>query len=792
MRVALLCGLVAGLLAGCPSDRNQASSTPTAQAMSPMAATGGATSLHASSIAAMPDRGDLLAYAPQAARAAGATTWHAIDLSEAHALRSVTEGGMVLAAPDGQPVRLRYERSIEHADGNWTWIGRPEGSSQGQEAIITFGDKAVFGTIPNGNGAPYEITTQGGRTWLLDTDMRKLADQPASAMAGNPDVLDMPAGTSAQSAAPAPTLAASAPSKQSLTATSASATVDLVLGYSTGLKTRLGGVSQVNTRLNFLVDVANQAFSNSQVGGRLRLVRTVEVNYADATTNRSALFDLSGLQCTSAASSALHLPDGDVNCTAASVPAALAPLITARAQFGADLVSLVRDFQAANQTCGVAWLIGGGQQPITASSAAFGLSVVSDSSGGTCRSESLAHEIGHNLGLAHDRDAAAGSDDTNSDGDPLDPGEYGRYPYSFGYTTGADAGNFYTVMSLPQAGQTGYRVFSNPRITTCGGHACGVANVADNALTLTKTMPLVAAFRAAKTQVVGVSLRGDFNGDGKADIFWRNTVTGTNSIWLSANSAAKMAVTAVAGSQWVVVGAGDFNGDGRSDVLWRNTNTGTNSIWLSANSRTPQVTTARETEWEVAGIADFDGDGKSDILWRNAESGSNVIWKSGKSGSALAVKAVTDSNWIVAGVGDFNGDHKADILWRNSLTGSNAIWRSGNVSTPQSINAARDMNWVVAGVADFNGDGKADIFWRNVVTGGNVIWLDAFKTHGLAVHSAATSYNIVGFGDFNGDHKADVLWRNASTGSNAIWRSANIATPQSVSTVSSLQWIVAG
>ncbi|WP_166209711.1 reprolysin-like metallopeptidase [Cognatiluteimonas telluris] len=745
----------------------------------------------------MADHGSLLAYSPHATLNSGATTWHAVDLSEAHALRSVAEGGMVLDAPDGHPIRLRYERQIEHADGNWTWIGQPEGSRGGQEAILTFGDKAVFGSIPNDKGLPFEITSKGGRTWLVETDVRKLAGSPTTAVAGGPDVLNAPdraSGTSptAMGSALVSALAASVPSRQaSATQTSDGATVDLVLGYSSGLKTRLGGFSQVKTRLNFLVDVANQAFSNSHVGGRLRLVRTVQVNYADTTTNRSALFDLSGLQCSTVASGQLHLPDGDVSCNASSVPAGLAPLIAARNQFGADLVSLVRDYKTENQTCGVAWLIGGGQQPITASSAAYGLSVISDSAGGICRTETLAHEIGHNLGLAHDRTAAAGDDDTNTDNDPLDPGEYGRYGYSFGYSTGAGGGNFYTIMAIPTVGQTAYRVFSNPRLTSCGGLACGETNVADNAQTLIRTMPAVAAFRAAKTQVMGVDNRGDFNGDGKSDILWRNTVTGANSIWLSGNSATTLYIHS-AGTAWVVGGVGDFNGDGRSDVLWRNANTGSNSIWLSGNYRTAQATSARETAWEVAGIADFNGDGKSDILWRNAESGSNVIWKSGRSGSAQAVHAVAGRAWIVVGVGDFNGDHKADILWRNVISGSNAIWRSANYSTQQAINAATDLNWVIAGVADFNGDGRADVFWRNVNSGANSVWLSAFRSNYMPVHSASTTYNVAGFGDFNGDHKADVLWRNASSGANIIWRSANISTAQSVSTVSNLQWVPAG
>ena len=43
----------------------------------------------------------------------------------------------------------------------------------------------------------------------------------------------------------------------------------------------------------------------------------------------------------------------------------------------------------------------------------------------------------------------------------------------------------------------------------------------------------------------------------------------------------------------------DFNGDGRSDVLWRNGSTGANGIWYSANSATAQALPAVATAWRI-------------------------------------------------------------------------------------------------------------------------------------------------------------------------------------------------
>lgn len=453
-----------------------------------------------STVASAPDRGSFLSFASTAPVQRGASTWHAVQLSEAHALAAITKGGMIVAAPDGHPIQLNFVRSVAHGDGNWTWIGRPAGAAKGVEAVLTFGRKAVFGSIPNGKALPLDLTTIGGRTYMVETDQSKLTATQVAASGS--DVIAAPSATSSSTSG-VPVAALTAPRP---TATGTHNTrVDLILGYTTAFATRLGGQSQAATRLNFMVDLANQAYANSQVAGQLVLLRAIQVNYPDNTLNRSALYQLSGVTCTATTSTGQrYLPDTGVNCTAVTPPAALQPLLDARQHYGADLVALVRNYtQPENSTCGVAWLLGGAQRTIGAADANFGLSVVSDSSGSlyptngqTCRNETLAHELGHNMGLAHDRGYAAGTDDTNNDGNLLDPEEYGRFADSFGYTTGAGAGNFYTIMAVPAPGQVAYRVFSNPRITTCGGFPCGVTGQSDNAATLSLTMPVIAGFRA--------------------------------------------------------------------------------------------------------------------------------------------------------------------------------------------------------------------------------------------------------------------------------------------------------
>ena len=767
-------------------------------------------------MAKLPDRGSLIAYGSRQPVRKGPYTWHAVQLSEEHALRAIGQGSMVVQAPNGEQIRLKYEHHVEHADGNWTWVGRPEGAKTGAEAILTFGDKAVFGSIPNGNEVPLEVTTAAGHSWVVETDRDLLGKEPRSSASESEDflvpALQRPApGKSASlpatavTAMPIPTTGVAMASDTSLVRASAKAeaitslaatalnTVDLLIGYTAAFATRLGGQSQAVTRLNFLVDVTNEAYENSQVEGRVRLVHAMQVNYPDATANRAALFQLTGLNCVAAPGG--QLPDGGVSCTSVGQPAALQPLIAAREQYGADLVTLVRNFSSPeNQSCGVGWMLGGGQTSIDYNSANFGMSVISDSNGSvfpdggtTCRHEMLAHELGHNMGLQHDRATAAGADDTNGDTNLLDPEEYGRYPYSFGYRV---AGNFYTIMTPRVANEDGFRVFSNPRITFCGGSPCGVADQADNARALTQTMPVIAAFRT--TPPANVWFRGDFDGDGRSDILWRNPVSGQNVIWRSANSSTSQTVASVPGNSWRIMGAADFDGDGRSDILWRNVATGANVVWKSANSATPQaVATVAGTAWTIVGAGDFDGDGKADVLWRNTVTGVNVIWKSANSATPLAVRSVPDQAWTVVGVGDFNGDGRSDILWRNFNTGTNAIWRSGDAASAQAVTAT-NLSWRVAAVGDFDGDNRDDILWRNAFTGADVLWKSGSSATPQTLGNVANpQWQVVGAGDFDGDNKHDILWRNVVSGTNAIWKSANMATPQAV-TSAQLNWFVSG
>jgi hypothetical protein len=280
---------------------------------------------------------------------------------------------------------------------------------------------------------------------------------------------------------------------------------------------------------------------------------------------------------------------------------------------------------------------------------------------------------------------------------------------------------------------------------------------------------------------------GDFDGDGKDDILWRNLNTGANTIWKSGNSATTQSVTTVTSPDWTIAGVGDFDGDLKADIFWRNVDTGVDVIWKSADSATTQtVATLTDFNWRAVAVADFDGDGKADILWRNQITGAATIWKSANYATPQFLATVALA-WDIVGAGDFNNDGKADVLWRYGSTGTNTIWLSANKNTLQSVTGVASA-WRVTGVADVNGDAKADIIWRNVSTGANVIWLSAVSTTRQSMPTLVHEWRVLGVGDYNNDGQADVLWRNTATGANVIWKSGKSTTQQATSGVSTDWW----
>lgn len=151
------------------------------------------------------------------------------------------------------------------------------------------------------------------------------------------------------------------------------------------------------------------------------------------------------------------------------------------------------------------------------------------------------------------------------------------------------------------------------------------------------------------SQIAGSSIMpvgtGDFDADGKSDILWRNSGTGEVFVWLmngdlfAGTMSSQVSVKTISNLNWQVAGVGDFDGNGKADILWRNASTGANIIYfmnggtVSSWSILPTVSNTTE---KIVAVADYNGDGKSDIVFRNASTGANNIWFMSGSGIQAA------------------------------------------------------------------------------------------------------------------------------------------------------------
>jgi FG-GAP-like repeat/FG-GAP repeat len=264
----------------------------------------------------------------------------------------------------------------------------------------------------------------------------------------------------------------------------------------------------------------------------------------------------------------------------------------------------------------------------------------------------------------------------------------------------------------------------------------------------------------------------DFNGDFRSDILWQNA-SGGLAMWLmNGGQVLQSASISTLGPTYSTTGSSslgqhDFNGDGNADILWRDSNGNDWITFMNGVSpySNPRGVGAIPTNFSVVGTGDLNGDGLGDLLWHDSNTGSLSAWLSNvSSGYSSTSYGVIPSTWTIAAEG--NGY----ILWRDTA-GDVARWQFQGGSVTQSLSLGNvPNNFIIAAAGDFNGDGYIDILWNDGNTGTLSIWfLGATGAQSAAViATVASSWNVAQIGDYDGDGKSDILWLD--TGGNlAMW-----------------------
>ncbi|WP_374605594.1 reprolysin-like metallopeptidase [Arenimonas sp.] len=379
-------------------------------------------------------------------RSLGEQTLHPVKVDPAGLEEAARLGELVLPGIGSTPVTARFERIERRDDGLVVWVGKVDTASGPRSVVLTVGDGVAFGLIPQADGSPLKIETRDGKPWLVEGGL-----EPEFEGQG-PDYIVPPA--------PKDSLEIRA-RQDAMAKVIPEPVVEVLVVYTPALVAVMGSDAAVQARIVQLEAISNQAYIDSQAEVRVKVVARHLVDYTVNNDNSEALTEI----------------------RAFSLLPVKAEVDRLRAQYGADLVSMIRNFDRSTQnSCGIAYLLG---YHGSAFSSGYGFSVVSDRGygGDNCGEFTFAHELGHNMGAAHDIE-------TEED-------DYGAYPYSRGHRQTLGDDGFATVMAYAVRPQVRIGTFSNPRLSTCLDQPCGIEEVSDNSRGLGQSAPVIAGFRSS-------------------------------------------------------------------------------------------------------------------------------------------------------------------------------------------------------------------------------------------------------------------------------------------------------
>ena len=165
-----------------------------------------------------------------------------------------------------------------------------------------------------------------------------------------------------------------------------------------------------------------------------------------------------------------------------------------------------------------------------------------------------------------------------------------------------------------------------------------------------------------------VPVVGNFDGLNGDDILWYEPVGGTAFAWISDGvNAFNLRSFSSPGANYKPL-AGDFNCDGKTDIFWYAKGSANDIVWWAESNG--DFTSASSNDIQVNGtyspiVGDFNGDGCSDILWDAVGHTTDYLW----TGSAIGVFGKTTATAYDAFMpipGKFDRGSSTDIFWYNT------------------------------------------------------------------------------------------------------------------------------
>ncbi|MBN1670081.1 MAG: VCBS repeat-containing protein [Kiritimatiellae bacterium] len=236
----------------------------------------------------------------------------------------------------------------------------------------------------------------------------------------------------------------------------------------------------------------------------------------------------------------------------------------------------------------------------------------------------------------------------------------------------------------------------------------------------------------------GTRVRGDYDGDGKAD---PAVFAGASGTWRILQSRDGLVAEPFG---WAAVQpvSGDYDGDGKTDLAVYHAASGD---WYLQQSSAGFA--RRQFGWAEAlpAPADYDGDGKTDIAVYHPASGGWYVMQSAAGFRRLQF------GWsdVVPVPADYDGDGKADITVYHPATGH---WYQ-LLSSRGFAFAYWGWMETVPVAADYDGDGKADVAVYHPADG---TWFLNRSSQGFRMQQFGWAAADAVPGDYDGDGKADI------------------------------------